>query len=560
MDIQLNRLPPTKLTEYDTFPLASRMGFIHAIPEKDFDIAQATVTDVGFLGLFPKKILQELRAYARDIEKAKESNDEFIHLMNQLLHTFLYRSITVQKTIQILMSGFKDYLNRLDEQRSKTDSGTTCEEATTVATTTQTSPEEPPHPPPPVPSTLADNHDPPRKCYAIKCRLLQAKSILRGYKLCTANRSTCSGCSNEAAKQRLNASLEQEMLRLSVANELLEPLLQHRTQPASLKDFRKMVQFLPSLSKTSRNDHKFGAATYLANTLGILLLPTASCRIMDEPMATRQTNNLWRQASFTCRCNPATDQPRQTYGIRTFCTTCDYIIPAVQASRCPGCNTYDSWDSRDALCLSCQLATITYRNPFHKRLERLISEWLPPPTDSEDSIPAPKYSSPKTAGLSSPASSAEPTDTELITMRTTSYKNSFAAIRARSSPEQNHLVIENITMLQRDFKKNHIAKRDLTSAQSTSQQSGSLLDENFSPRKKQSTQRQLFEDDSSVSRNSLHSRQPLLPIDLNAQASGTASNSSRNTRALSSKRQATKRNRTLLMKGKKLGKENHKPH
>ena len=52
------------------------------------------------------------------METENESNDDFIHLMNQLLHTFLYRPITIQKSIQILMAGFKAYLDELDEQRN----------------------------------------------------------------------------------------------------------------------------------------------------------------------------------------------------------------------------------------------------------------------------------------------------------------------------------------------------------------------------------------------------------------------------------------------------------
>jgi hypothetical protein len=80
-----------------------------------------------------------------------------------------------------------------------------------------------------------------QKCYAIKCRLLQAKSILRGYMLCATNRNVCSGCSNEASKQRLVSLLEQEMLQLSIENDQLAPLLIYRTQPLSLKAFRKLL-------------------------------------------------------------------------------------------------------------------------------------------------------------------------------------------------------------------------------------------------------------------------------------------------------------------------------
>ena len=66
----LKKLPPSKITDFQQFPLCSQLGFIPAIPEEDFDIATATVTDVGFLGFFPKRIYQELRRYTREIENS----------------------------------------------------------------------------------------------------------------------------------------------------------------------------------------------------------------------------------------------------------------------------------------------------------------------------------------------------------------------------------------------------------------------------------------------------------------------------------------------------------
>jgi hypothetical protein len=91
LDILLQRLPSEKLIDYDMFPLSYEIGFIHIIPESELDMAQATITltDVGFLGLFPKRILQELRAYAREMERLNESNDEFLKLTNQLITNFI---------------------------------------------------------------------------------------------------------------------------------------------------------------------------------------------------------------------------------------------------------------------------------------------------------------------------------------------------------------------------------------------------------------------------------------------------------------------------------------
>jgi len=136
-------------------------------------------------------------------------------------------------------------------------------------------------------------------------------------------------------------------------------------------------------------------------------------------------------------------------------------------------------------------------------------------------------------------------------MRTASYNDSFEEIRSRSSPEQNHYVIENITMLQRDLKKNSNIKRDITSVQSNSQKSGSLLEENLSPRKKPSTQRQLFEDDCCSSKASSF-RLPLAPIDMNACESVISCNTNKTRWTNGSSRQLKKQERTSQTKARKL--------
>jgi len=59
--VLLYNLPSNKLEQYDTFPLMSQLGFLHAIPEDQLDISTATITDVGFLGLFPKRILRAVK-------------------------------------------------------------------------------------------------------------------------------------------------------------------------------------------------------------------------------------------------------------------------------------------------------------------------------------------------------------------------------------------------------------------------------------------------------------------------------------------------------------------
>ncbi len=96
LSVLLQKLPSTKLDEYDKNPLASQLGFIHAIPEAEFDIAIATITDVGFLGFFPKKLFQAMRKYASELERCNApGSTDFLILMDGLIAAFVYRPITI---------------------------------------------------------------------------------------------------------------------------------------------------------------------------------------------------------------------------------------------------------------------------------------------------------------------------------------------------------------------------------------------------------------------------------------------------------------------------------
>jgi len=116
--VHLHKLPQSKLQEYDQFPLASQLGFIQAIPEADYNIASATITDVGFLGLFPIKIFQELRYYAKEIEhRTPAESTEFLRLFDQLICSFIYRPITIQKIIHFLISKHRSGIVKLAKRR-----------------------------------------------------------------------------------------------------------------------------------------------------------------------------------------------------------------------------------------------------------------------------------------------------------------------------------------------------------------------------------------------------------------------------------------------------------
>jgi hypothetical protein len=149
-----------------------------------------------------------------------------------------------------------------------------------------------------------------------------------------------------------------------------------------------------------------------------------------------------------------------------------------------------------------------------------------------------------------------------------SLQNSFSEIRSRSSPEENMYVIENITILQRDIRNSNVAKRDINSLQSESEDPlGNAQDENFSPaRKKNSLKKMLFDETASYSSDSLYdlshsqlstvSRPPLFPIDMNTMTNASSSLTSRMDNTTASNTRLKYQDRTLRMKARKAEQQN----
>ena len=140
------------------------------------------------------------------------------------------------------------------------------------------------------------------RCYASVCRLLQAKGILRHFMICIKGRNTCSGSSRELARHQKTIQLEKELQAIAVDNDKLAPLLQYRTKLISIKAFRSALAFLPFFNSKTRDDYIFGAARYVANTLGILIQNTPSSNLIDPPMTSTEKQQAWRKAIFLCKC------------------------------------------------------------------------------------------------------------------------------------------------------------------------------------------------------------------------------------------------------------------
>ena len=393
--VGMHLLPMEKLEEFDLFPLTHRLGIIHSIPETHFDVSSATITDVSHLGLFPKVLIHLLQSFANEIKKSKPQNAPAIadHIAN-LMTAVIYRTITIQKVIQLLLCKWKQSLESNPEDTTSPSSL----DDTNPPPNTQQKHEDISQPPqrtstPPSNDTVLSHLTQTSKlqrhsvCHASICRLLKAQGILRRPMLCCPNKSTCAGCHNEYMRHRRTAQIEKDILHNISDNTTLEPMLQHLDTPTDLQSLRHSLRHLPTFQNSKgRDDHIYGATRYIANTLGLKLDKTNKSEKIDEPPSELDKRQLWRMAHFRCRCQKETSI-MQRYGVRTFCQRCSCPVYQTQISHtssCPICESNDAWKNMGSPCLACQFASIVYRNPFHARLERTLALWLTQEDSSDD--------------------------------------------------------------------------------------------------------------------------------------------------------------------------------
>ncbi len=288
------------------------------------------------------------------------------------------------------------------------------------------------------------------------------------------------------------------------------------------------------------DDSIFGAARYLANTLGVKL-ENATAGTIDEVMSASQIKEKWRQATFSCRCSTNHDQ--QTFDNRAFCLKCSFIIyhnsvPDIQ--RCPGCLINNSWENIGQSCLACQFATIIYRNRFSDRYKKYLQIWLPPLETDTDVDSETYYKSTPCS-----AQHTQESHEELYRLRNQSLSDSFQEIKSRSSHQQTKYVFENLSLLQKNIQNNCGAlKRDHNSQLSDSLTSEPGNNENLYPTQLYSSRKKLFlkipvkaiPDDSSTSLTNNDSRPPLRNLELNLL--DNASEQSHNTSARKNRKQS----------------------
>ena len=256
-------------------------------------------------------------------------------------------------------------------------------------------------------------------------------------------------------------------------------------------------------------------------------LETPSSNLLDTPTTAIEVRELWRQATFFCRC--LSSHPIKVSLLRNFCATCSFLIPKDRLespTKCPGCTLQDSWKDNGAPCLACQFANIASRNSFSKRLTILCNTWLSHISDSDSS----SGSDDSQISHSQHKSAAPPPSSQhtLKQLRQASYDESLDTIKTRSSLEENKIVFENLVMLRNAFTNNSTNKRDFDSTQSESILSieATDFDANFPLRKKGRLSNKLLAEDSNcpfASDNDKASRPPLLPSDIATMTNASSS-------------------------------------
>ncbi len=145
------------------------------------DIASTTIADVSFLGFFPKKLLQILQKYANEIKRFNQDSGDFISLIDNLVTAFIYRPITLQKIIRMMIAKKKAELYQKEQEANETNNNTETirlkeSQSTELSSTSRR-------------TEYSITQPQQRKiCYASKCRLLKAKGIIRRPMFCSNNK------------------------------------------------------------------------------------------------------------------------------------------------------------------------------------------------------------------------------------------------------------------------------------------------------------------------------------------------------------------------------------
>jgi hypothetical protein len=308
------------------------------------------------------------------------------------------------------------------------------------------------------------------------------------------------------------------------------------------------------MSNKGRDDSIYGAAKYIANTLGIQI-ENYTMSSIDEPMSPSQINEKWRQATFSCRCQISM-HGQKIFGKRAFCSHCSFLIcynTIADIRLCPACNFNESWEIIGSFCLACRYATIVFRNRFQERYQKYLEQWPPLLDDSEsdDNLSDINISTDQAYTYES---ALTPEDQKrLLKLRSLSIDKSFEEIRTRSSHKESRFVFENLHLLQKDIRDADTGKQELKS-QASSSISHLKASKKLLPQKRNNHARKLFSDESQENeineatkkmpyKNICSTRPPLLPLALNIPMNSRDSNHDNYRKNRNAKRMAQKRDK-----------------
>ncbi len=305
--------------------------------------------------------------------------------------------------------------------------------------------------------------------------------------------------------------IENEILTNISPNESWMPLLNWIYTPITLAKLRHLLQHISVFKIKKRDDHLYGATRYLANSLGIYICDTNMSDLVDQPMTPVGKKQVWRLATFHCRCINKVNL--HTFQARTFCKTCTFLVLKDNMSTfnevCPFCHINESWKEIGHPCLACQVATIIYRNPFHLRFQNCIRLWLHL-EDSEDNI--------STAPYRPTSSHTNLSVQDMIRKRNLSFEHSFQEIKSKATPEQRKYIFENLSELQNNFQSNHTRSKRDHPIQEYADDITSVKEETMSPKKRSTNSRTVLQDKSIGSNTTdtiTSSPIPLAAMDIN---------------------------------------------
>jgi hypothetical protein len=122
------------------------------------------------------------------------------------------------------------------------------------------------------------------------------------------------------------------------------------------------------------------------------------------------------------------------------------------AVKCPGCQSYDSWEHIGFPCSSCQFANIVFRNLFERRFQILLDTWLPSPSDSDCNSIDTNYVKPNTAkNWDTSYETQHPSYKKLAKLRCRTINDSLNTIQSQSSIEENRSVFKELASLRKDI-------------------------------------------------------------------------------------------------------------